>query len=82
MSDAQVVPEEDRPVLPEDEDKVARTEVPASDAQIPADDLPETQEDDPLLAELGENGQGDVAPEDEPNANAGDAPHDLRDSTS
>jgi len=42
---------------------------------------PETQGDDPLEAELGEDGQGDLAPEDEPGAATGDAPRDLRDGT-
>lgn len=82
MSDPQGIPDEDRPVRPEDDDRAERTEVPASDAQIPAADLPGTQEDDPLFAALGENGQGDLAPEDEPGASAGDEPHDLRDSAS
>lgn len=39
---------------------------------------PETQGEDPVDAELGEEGQGDLAPGDEPAA-SGDAPRDLRD---
>ncbi|MGB3732701.1 hypothetical protein [Microbacterium sp.] len=39
---------------------------------------PTTQEDDPLRAELGENGQGDLAPEDDPETDPSDAPADLR----
>jgi hypothetical protein len=40
--------------------------------------LPTTQEDDPLRAELGENGQGDLAPDDDPESNSSDGPADLR----
>lgn len=39
---------------------------------------PETQGDEPLEAELGEAGQGDLAPEDEGGQHSGDAPTDLR----
>lgn len=39
---------------------------------------PETQGDEPLEAELGEDGQGDLAPEDEGSGHSGDAPNDLR----
>lgn len=45
-------------------------EIPGDDDQIPASDLPtdemqpDTQGDDPLEAELGEDGQGDLSPED------------------
>jgi len=45
-------------------------EIPADDDDVPAEDLPrvtaqpETQGDSPLEAELGEDGQGDLAPED------------------
>lgn len=45
-------------------------EIPAPDDDIPAQDLrpasaqPESQGDDPTLAALGEDGQGDIAPED------------------
>lgn len=42
---------------------------------------PETQGDEPIEAELGEEGQGDLAPEDEGNGHSGDAPTDLRDGT-
>ncbi|GAA2939033.1 hypothetical protein GCM10010458_24560 [Microbacterium luteolum] len=39
---------------------------------------PETQGDEPLEAELGEDGQGDLAAEDEGGPHSGDAPTDLR----
>jgi hypothetical protein len=45
-------------------------QIPSDDDDIPAEDLPghvaqpETQGDDPVIAELGEEGQGDLAPED------------------
>lgn len=44
--------------------------LPSDDDDIPAEDLPrraaqpETQGDDPVTAALGEEGQGDLAPED------------------
>ena len=44
--------------------------IPTDEDQIPAEDLPgravqpETQGVEPTLAELGEDGQGDLAPED------------------
>lgn len=60
---------------PEDLDPVTLTgadpaELPHEDDQIPAYDLPtdamqpETQGEDPIEAELGDDGQGDLAPED------------------
>ncbi|MDF2492315.1 MAG: ABC-type sugar transport system, ATPase component [Microbacterium sp.] len=45
-------------------------EIPSDEDEIPAEDihpdstLPETQGIDPLESELGEDGQGDLAPED------------------
>ncbi|KQR39955.1 hypothetical protein [Microbacterium sp. Leaf159] len=42
-------------------------------------DQPETQGEDALEAELGDDGQGDLDAEGEPDAVAGDAPRDLRD---
>lgn len=45
-------------------------EIPDPEDEIPFEDLhdqaaqPETQGDEPVSAELGEDGQGDVAPED------------------
>ncbi|MBT2484111.1 MULTISPECIES: hypothetical protein [unclassified Microbacterium] len=42
---------------------------------------PETQGDEPLEAELGEDGEGDLAPEDQGTGHSGDAPTDLRDGT-
>jgi hypothetical protein len=44
--------------IPSDED-----DIPASDIH-PDAELPETQGIDPLESELGEDGQGDLAPED------------------
>lgn len=59
--------------------------IPAEDQHFPEDEgLPGTQDTDPMTAELGEEGQGDLAPEDEPDAFAGDAdaaPRDLREET-
>ncbi|APH43551.1 hypothetical protein BMW26_00200 [Microbacterium sp. 1.5R] len=53
-----------------------------SDGTFPTDtDQPETQGDDPVDAELGDDGQGDLAPEDEVLQHSGDAPTDLRDGT-
>ncbi len=53
-----------------------------SDGTFPTDtDQPETQGDDPIDAELGDDGQGDLAPEDEGPQHSGDAPTDLRDGT-
>lgn len=42
-------------------------------------DQPETQGEDALEAELGDDGQGDLDTGNEPDAVAGDAPRDLRD---
>ena len=44
--------------LPADDDDIPATDLPASAMQ------PETQGVDPLDAELGEDGQGDLSPED------------------
>lgn len=53
-----------------------------SDGTLPSDaGQPETQEDEPLEAELGENGQGDLAEGDEGGHDGSDAPRDLRDGT-
>ena len=41
---------------------------------------PETQGEEPLEAELGEDGEGDLAPGDVTSTASGDAPTDLRDS--
>lgn len=60
---------------PDEMDAATRTgadpdEIPSDDDEIPATDLPseelqpDTQGDDLLEAELGEDGQGDLAPED------------------
>lgn len=45
-------------------------ELPSVDDEIPAQDLPtsglqpETQEGDPIVAEIGEDGEGDLSPND------------------
>ena len=55
------------------------TEVPAADAAVAGrpDLQPDSQGDDPLDAELGEDGQGDLAEGDE-QLHSGDAPTGLR----
>lgn len=42
------------------------------------DEQPETQGEEALEAELGDDGQGDISPEDEGVGHSGDAPTDLR----
>ena len=69
MSEPRAIPDEERPFLPEDPDSTQDPDAPEN---------PETQGDDPLTADLGENGQGDLAPEDEADGFSGDAPDDLR----
>lgn len=50
-----------------------------TEGMFPTDvEQPETQGDEPLEAELGEEGQGDLAPEDDRAPHSGDAPTDLR----
>lgn len=50
-----------------------------TDGTFPTDvEQPETQGEEPLEAELGEDGQGDLSPADENSAHSGDAPTDLR----
>jgi len=44
--------------LPSDEDEIPAEDLPAGRAQ------PETQGQDPVIAELGEDGEGDLADED------------------
>ena len=57
-----------------------REDVPATDAHAIDADQPGTQNDDSLVeAALGEDGQGDLAPEDEEGAGqSDDGPEDLR----
>lgn len=51
-----------------------------TDGTFPTDtQQPDTQGDNPIDAEIGEDGQGDLAPEDEGSQHSGDAPTDLRD---
>lgn len=53
-----------------------------TDGTFPTDtQQPDTQGDDPIDAEIGEDGQGDLSPEDEGSQHSGDAPTDLRDGT-
>lgn len=52
-----------------------------SDLTLPTDtDQPETQGDEPLEAELDEDGEGDLSPNEGTDVVSGDAPQDLRDS--
>jgi hypothetical protein len=61
--------------IPEEEPQFPEESIEHPDAE----DQPDTQGDAPLDAELGEDGQGDLAPEDQPDAFAGDSgPEDLR----
>ena len=55
-------------------------EIPREDIEASAESLqPDTQGDDPQEAWQGEDGQGDIAPEDEPGAGEDDdGPDDLR----
>jgi hypothetical protein len=72
MSDA-ALPDDELMRQPHQNEEIPRQDVAAS-----ADALqPETQDADPLDAELGEMGQGDLLPEDEPSA-TGDGPDGLR----
>lgn len=66
MSDAQPLPN-------------GEGEMPEVDATVVGRDAlqPETQGDEPVDAELGEDGQGDMAEGDGPQ-HSGDAPDDLR----
>lgn len=54
-------------------EEIPQTDLPSSTAQ------PESQGEDPLIADLGEDGEGDLSPDDltEP-ADPADAPRDLR----
>ncbi len=53
------------PLLDEDFEAGEDAELEEAGYGIPDDAQPETQGEDPLLAELGEDGNGDLAPEDE-----------------
>lgn len=63
-------------LIPDDD---STTEVPATDAAVAGrpDLQPDSQGEVPLDAELGEDGQGDLAEGDE-QLHSGDAPTDLR----
>lgn len=56
--DAATATGDDPAHLPSDEDQVPRLDLPSEGLQ------PETQDMSPEIAELGESGQGDLAPED------------------
>ncbi|KJL30107.1 hypothetical protein [Microbacterium oxydans] len=73
LPDLPHVPEE--PLLPEEEETVEAREAAAAPV---GGEQPETQGDEPLDAELGENGEGDLAPGDEPDTSGADQPTDLR----
>jgi hypothetical protein len=49
---------DDPAMIPDEDDEVPATDLPSAGLQ------PETQDVDPAIAELGEEGQGDLAPED------------------
>jgi hypothetical protein len=56
-----------------------REDIPAQDAHALDADQPGTQGESPVEAALGEDGQGDLAPEDEDGAGLDDdGPNDLR----
>jgi hypothetical protein len=85
LPDLPVVPEE--PLLPEEEETVEAREQAEAPGVIddpirgsfPAGgEQPETQGDEPLDAELGEDGEGDLAPGDEPDTSGSHEPTDLR----
>ncbi|GAB3603328.1 hypothetical protein [Microbacterium aureliae] len=81
--DSSIDPDDDVIVEPlaSETDGVDVSEIPAVDTHAGDLDQPDTQGEDPLEAELGEDGQGDLAPEDDPAASSSleDAgPTDLR----
>ncbi|MFD5213275.1 hypothetical protein [Microbacterium sp. NPDC058345] len=67
MSDASGAPDYDEDVPEQDSAIAGRPDL-----------QPDTQEDVPLDAELGEDGQGDLAEGDGRTQHSGDAPDDLR----
>lgn len=95
MSGTRAIPEDELPFPPDRvEQRDAENTDPADAEAVPEEetaddradegDQPETQGDEPLEADLGEDGQGDLSPEDEPDVLAADearsdaAPTDLR----
>jgi hypothetical protein len=56
--DAATATGDDPAQIPTDEDQIPATDLPGGGIQ------PESQGDDPLIAELGEDGEGDLSPED------------------
>ncbi|WP_243229701.1 hypothetical protein [Microbacterium sp. CIAB417] len=87
MSGTRAIPEEELPFPPERrEERDPENTDPADAEAMPGGvEQPDTQGTDPLDAEIGEEGQGDLSPEDEPDVLAADAdradaePTDLRD---
>ena len=91
MSGTRAIPEDEHPFPPERMQERGADNIDPADAEATPEnaaddeDQPETQGDEPLEADLGEDGQGDLAPEDEPDVLAADAsgadaePTDLRD---
>ncbi|MDX2377214.1 hypothetical protein M4I32_10425 [Microbacterium sp. LRZ72] len=75
-------PEENVEPLERDVSGVPDEEIPAVDAHAIDRDTPDSQGDDPVEADLGDEGQGDLAPEDDPAGGASptrdDGPTDLR----
>lgn len=67
MSDAGGIPDHDEDMPDQDSAIVGRPGL-----------QPDTQDDVPLEAELGEDGQGDLAEGDSGRQHSGDAPEDLR----
>ena len=59
---------------PHETETIPEEDIEASDGRL----QPDTQGDDPEDAWLGEDGQGDLAPEDEPRHDEDDGPDDLR----
>jgi hypothetical protein len=69
-----------QPFPPDDSEPDVREEIPRESLIASRDDqIPESQGDDVTEIELGEDGQGDLAPEDEISAGLDDdGPTDLR----
>lgn len=78
MSDATALPE-DEPISTSNDASV-ESDLINDPMTLPSDEqTTESQGDEPLMAELGEDGQGDLAPADEPETFTDDEePRDLR----
>lgn len=66
--------------LPDDSEPDTRSEMPEQDQHALDLDQPGTQGTDPITAAIGDEGEGDLAPEDDPESagGLGDGPTDLR----